>query len=134
MCGRKTKEIRPMGEATEYSYAANGLLKSATDYSYNVASWLTGIDTVGPQGAILSRAYSFDGVGNIESQQSERGPYHYGYDATYQLTSAEGLSQPTADNVSRPVGRLVSGLTSKPVSIDLRINFLSSHSAMAFGA
>jgi hypothetical protein len=67
-----------------------------TTYVYNPNHWLIWINTAGQQGTILSRDYGFDQVGNTLSKNSERGPLTYGYDNTYQLTSADN---PLADEV-----------------------------------
>jgi RHS repeat-associated protein len=61
-----------------------------SDYAFNPNSWLTGITTTGSGGTtILSRGYTHDSVGNIKTKNTEHGPYKYGYDKTYQLTSAD---------------------------------------------
>lgn len=66
----------------------------STNYSYNANGWLAGIDTAGQGGAILSRAYTFDKVGNIEVNISEHGAYDYSYDPTYQLVASDNPTQP----------------------------------------
>ncbi len=68
MCGRKTKETRPMGEVTEYSYAANGLLKSVTDarqqvtaYSYDAGNRLVAVVYADGQQDV----FVYNAVGNL---------------------------------------------------------------------
>lgn len=103
-----------------------------TDYSYNANSWLSGITSSGPQGTVLSRDYGFDAVGNILSKNSEHGNYSYGYDATYQLTSADNPQLSDENYTYDKVGnRLTSSDVSGPISHNAN-NELIGHSAAVY--
>jgi len=88
------------GQTVNFSYDKTRLAQTAfpngvtTDYTYEVNGWLNGINSVGPQGTVLTRDYGFDGIGNILTKSSEHGSYGYGYGATNQLTSADNPQLP----------------------------------------
>lgn len=103
-----------------------------TSYSYNANHWLTGIATVGSQGTVLSRGYSFDDVGNITGKESEHGPTSYGYDATYQLTSAD---HPTLADEAFGYDQVGNRLSSRDVTGALSYNAnneLIGHSSVSY--
>ncbi|MBI1921549.1 MAG: RHS repeat protein [Geobacter sp.] len=60
----------------------------ATDYQYNAASWLAAITTKNTTTTLASSQYGFDKVGNITGKTTEQGNHSFGYDPTYQLSSA----------------------------------------------
>jgi len=59
-----------------------------TDYSYNANSWLSAIETKQNSATLTSSGYQFDKVGNITNRTTDTTPTSYGYDKTYQLTTA----------------------------------------------
>lgn len=59
-----------------------------SDYGYNAASWLNNITTKTAAATLASSQYGFDNVGNITGNTTEAGSHSYGYDPTYQVTSA----------------------------------------------
>jgi large repetitive protein len=64
----------------------NGII---TDYGYNNNSWMNSIISKTTSTTISTSQYTFDMVGNIIGKMTEKGTHIYGYDPTYQLTSAE---------------------------------------------
>jgi len=58
-----------------------------TDYSYNANSWLSAIETKQNSATLMATSYQFDKTGNITQKTSDT-TIGYGYDKTYQLTSA----------------------------------------------
>ena len=89
------KTISVDGKTFTFDYDKHRLSKLTfpngvvTDYAFNPNSWLTGITTTGAGGAVLTRSYTHDSIGNIQTKNTEHGLYEYGYDQTYQLTSAD---------------------------------------------
>jgi len=70
---RQTKQMLP-----------NGI---TTDFGYNASSWLSAIETKQNSTTLGSLNYQFDNVGNITGKTGDIA-MGYGYDKTYQLTSA----------------------------------------------
>ncbi|MSM40774.1 MAG: hypothetical protein GJT30_14250 [Geobacter sp.] len=60
----------------------------ATDFSYNANSWLSAIESKQNAATLASSQYGFDNVGNITQRTTDSQTTNYGYDGTYQLTSA----------------------------------------------
>ncbi len=81
-----------------------------SDYGYNDASWLSGITTKTGAATLASSQYDFDNVGNITANTTEAGGHGYGYDPTYQVTSATHPALPAESFSYDAVGnRTMSG-------------------------
>ncbi|UFS70504.1 RHS domain-containing protein [Geomonas sp. RF6] len=129
--GNKETFVSPEGTAYTYGYDKNNQLTSITflgrqvvldydrgrlwktafpnglftEYGYNDASWLSSMTRKNAGGTVEENGYGFDKIGNIISKGSGAGSSAYGYDLTYQLTSAthqtlpaEGFSYDDAGN------------------------------------
>ena len=85
----------PAALVTEYTYDIGGrpaqkILPNgvAATYTFDVADRLTNLVNDGPGGAVSSYAYTHDNMGNRLTMTTPAGVHNYGYDDTYQLTSA----------------------------------------------
>jgi len=89
------------GRQVSFAYEGGRLSRTTfpkglvTSYGYNDASWLSGITTTGAIGTVEDNQYGFDKVGNITSKTANQGSHSYGYDPTYQVTSATHPALPS---------------------------------------
>lgn len=66
-------------------------LPLTTNYSYDDAGYVTGIDIDGPDGPLWSQTYTYDDAGNVVALNSSRdGAIAYTYDALNRLTGVQG--------------------------------------------
>ena len=97
--GQKTQYVTDIGydEFGQRTYIEYGN-GNRTNYSYDTyRRWLSSINTQSQYGTVLQNmSYQFDKVGNILGYQNAANSYttsqSYGYDALYQLISAQGSS------------------------------------------
>ncbi len=91
-------QIAFAGKSITLAYQANRLTKTnlpggvSTDFGYNANSWLSAIETKQNAAILASSQYGFDKVGNITQKTADALATNYGYDNTYQLTSADSES------------------------------------------
>jgi len=93
------------GKSINLDYQWNRLTKvtlpngTSNEYQYNANSWLSYITTRNATSTIANSQFTFDNVGNITGRTGDA-PISYGYDKTYQLTSAgtESFSYDKAGN------------------------------------
>jgi large repetitive protein len=91
---KQPTQIAYDGRTIGLEYQATRLAKStlpngvANEYQYNTASWLSTITAKTGAGTLANSQYGFDKVGTITAIATEKGSHAYGYDPTYQLSSA----------------------------------------------
>ncbi|MFZ0613876.1 MAG: RHS repeat-associated core domain-containing protein, partial [Desulfobacterales bacterium] len=93
-------EIPGQGTITYSSYTWNRPAEvilpggSRRTYGYDPLMRVKSITTRDPgQNVVMDYHYSYDRMDNIIDKNTEHGPYGYGYDGLYRLTSAENLVQ-----------------------------------------
>ncbi len=110
--GRLTSIDHPGSLTTGYAYDTSGRLIEktlpngvVTTYTYDVSNRLTDLVNTAPGDTVISSyAYTHNNVGNRLSMTTLQGTHNYGYDDTYQLTSAIHPSMPAESYTYDAVG------------------------------